>query len=142
MKYDKLIFIYPFSIGSFLNAKVGLEGTLEEGDDYLDCFHKIRKDVKLMADIEQGNVYDAPRSAKYIIDEASQYGSGTTLASPSNIVSQTEPQDLPSQIRSCTAMYQLAIYEKIIDKKKDPEEKRELWLVYDEMFEKLSNTKK
>jgi hypothetical protein len=60
MKYEKIIYIYPFPIGSFLNPKVGLEATLEEGDDYLECFDKIRQDVKEMARIEQ----DAVRAAE------------------------------------------------------------------------------
>lgn len=40
-------------------------------------------------------------------------------------------------IKQCTSLKELSMYDKIIDRKPEGEEKRKLWITYDEMFNKL-----
>jgi hypothetical protein len=138
MKYEKLSFIYPFSIGSFLNAKIGLEATLEEGDDYLECFDKLRSDAKRMADIEVGKSemeepypysgLPMPPSGTYTIKAGDSNGT-------SNTIGITE-----ESINSCQQLMMLEkVYFPLIDKMKDKEKQRELWIAYDERYAQLKN---
>lgn len=55
MKIEKLSIVYPFNIGSFLNAKIGLEATLEEGDNVTECYKMLSIKAKELAAFEQGN---------------------------------------------------------------------------------------
>lgn len=136
MKYEKLIFIYPFSIGSFLNAKIGMEATLEEGDDVNECFDKLSKDVKLLAFKEQGNV--APEWAKdyHEVTTDSLLPQGTFTIQHN----QKEPEerrigDIVSDIKSCTEIPILETY-RILAKTKP-----EFQTAYDEQMELLTSKK-
>lgn len=138
MKYEKLIFIYPFSIGSFLNAKVGLEATLDDNDDVEECFEQLRNEVKAMADKERNggsqfanhevDAYDSPRITRITDDELGQY--------PKPQSEERRIGDLASDIKSCTDIRVLETYRLLVQKK--PEFKA----IYDEMHSKLSNLKK
>lgn len=51
----------------------------------------------------------------------------------------SESYTLEEIIHQCKTLQELSMYEKIIDKKPESEEKRKLWLTYDEVYAKLSN---
>ncbi len=127
MKYDKLIFIYPFSIGSFLNAKIGLEATLEEGDNIEECYHKLSEEVKALARKEQVGLFEIIEPA----NEMPQQG-WTSYTPPKNTVEERRIGDIDKDIRSCKDVRVLETYRLLV--KKNPEFKP----VYDEMHEKLS----
>lgn len=143
MKYEKIIFIYPFSIGSFLNAKVGLEATIEEGDNYIDCFHRLRKDVKEMASIEQGNIYDAPPMSAYLQDEVGKVALPKDFLKTSEIKfakpSPPEPEQKPLMqlIQESKTPTELKGWNLLIKAEKEQEKKRELLLAYDAKMREL-----
>lgn len=145
MKYEKLIFIYPFSIGSFLNAKIGLEATLEEGDDVDECYRRLSEDVKALADKERGYIYDVPVKNsiesdiyQYFDAKDNKVKSSPTPVSATLTIRPEEDRrvgDLAKDIRSCTELRVLETYRFLI------KNKPEFQSVYDEMHEKLTNAK-
>lgn len=139
MKYEKLIFIYPFSIGSFLNAKIGMEATLEEGDDVNECFDKLSKDVKLLADKERGVVNDVEwqkfNGLQVIGHQSPEELSGTFTIQHK----QEEPEPIgvtAAKIKSCSDLKILETYRFIKDKNE------ELKAAYVERYSELSNQSK
>lgn len=124
MKYEKIIFIYPFNIGSFLNAKAGLEAIIEEGDNIDECWDKLRSDVKRLVAKEQGVIYDGPSGNKYLLDEVGQ--------SPTPKPQEQRIGILASDILSCSDLKVLETYKFIKDTS------QELKQAYDERFAELS----
>lgn len=134
MKYEELIFVYPFSIGSFLNAKISLKGTLEEGDTLEECYARLSADVKALADRERGSIYDAPPNTHVTDDEPGQYKTYRGLEIAAGSKPKPEERrigDIANDIRSCKDRRILETYRLMVKGKPDLEE------AYNEMLEKL-----
>jgi hypothetical protein len=141
MIIDKITLQWPFNVGSFLNAKVGLEAALEEGDDIEDCYRELSKRAKALAAFEQGGALILNNNHEAFRGVAEQAPYVPLYAK--NFVPPPPPKPhepvTEEKLRECKTIADLEWWFDAIDAK-NGEERTALWNVYDEMFEKLNHT--
>lgn len=147
MKVKEITHVYPYNISGFLNGKEGITIELEEGDDEDAAWEyaiqkckevalKVQKDFTQSVELVDRN---PPLPVQQVEKPHVHEGCFKEKKEPWAI-DKVEIVTLEDQIRSCTTLSVLGIYEKIIDKQKDAKEKTRLWLVYDEVYAQLTQT--
>lgn len=127
MKITTIGYQHTFRCSEFLYDKIYMEATLEPNDTEEQVVSELIEKCKKVASQVSGANYVLmqdvlPMSSAEIDDRLAK------IMPP-----------LEESLRQCTSTKELELYFKIIDKKPEGEEKRKLWLVYDEQYSKLSN---
>lgn len=131
MKYEKLSLVYPFNIGSFLNAKVGIEVSLEEGDDIATCYEQLSRDAKMLAAKETSSTQEEesyPYSGSVPLPKDYMNVSNVTIIQPE----EKRIGVLVSDIESCKDLNVLSTYKFIVKTDKNLQE------AYDKKYTELS----
>lgn len=132
MKIASVFYTKTFQVTQFHYDKIGCEVALNEKENPDEAFILAEKFI----DNTAKRVYPHLFNDADLNNEWKQAASEVAQQVP------IQPMEIgvtEERLRSCTHLQTLEIYFHIIDRLKDAEEKRKLWLVYDEMYAKLSN---
>jgi hypothetical protein len=131
MTIEKISIMYPFSIGSFLNMKIGLEASLSEGDNIEECYNELSRKAKQLAAFESRAETIQP------IMKTTHWQSPTSTVTD---ITHSEPEQKPllQLIQESKTIPELRGWQLLIQVEKDETKKRELLMAYDKMYEKLT----
>ena len=142
MKITSLSYIHAFSVGNFLNEKIGIEIELTDTDNEDAAFQLAKSKVHQWA----SEIQDAVSNVSHgflMAGEAPRIQSierppYNNYSEPSQQIGLTE-----NSIKTCNELMTLEkVYFPLIDKSGLPEEeKRKLWMAYDTRIEELQKQK-
>jgi hypothetical protein len=152
MKIEKIHIDYPFSLGSFLYAKIGLEASVTPEDNIEECYKELSRKAKELAAFEQGAKIEVNPAYAHLLQEYPttdppvQFNGGKFVDSKPQPISLEDKiskppfESIQEGIESSTSITVLKTFHFLIEKNKKltEEEKKKLWIIYDEKAEKLS----
>jgi hypothetical protein len=131
MKFKVISYSKTFPIAQYINEKIGVEIELDDTDNPEEVFKRAKQTVEIF--YRQSN----PESFLEARERITDNGHAKYPLTPSE--SQPKLGLGEETIMSCKDLKSLEIYLPLIDKVKDKEEKRKLFLAYDNKFAELSN---
>jgi hypothetical protein len=135
MKQFKTIsHIRTYQIGQFFFEKIGLEDTFPKEKPDEECIKELMERIEKMARVAYPSLFQES-AALYSLSNGGLTRVAETITS--------QPLSVGEEaLINCKSIPDLEKYLDLIDKVKDKEEKRKLFLAYDNKFAELSNTGK